>query len=301
MSRIAALIDQAADSSRSLSDVLRQVKIVAARIGDRELGAWATRELAGYGPDDELPTYRAARLFPVVGDWSGPFGSGLTNARVSAVGVKDDFLDWFRFALRAPVAEMETLSTGDQDPVIRWDPWAVVEYERRAQNGEGGATIEMMSLIDARLVIPRNTFTGLLDIIRTRVLDLALALEDASPDAGEPDGPTVANEKVGAVVQNFFTVNGHGTNIATGDGARQRSTVNKVDLTELVRAARELGLSAEHADEFGAAVEADGGVAGDRTKTFVERVRSGAVTLAGDVAASVAATGLLQLVAGFAG
>lgn len=89
------------------------------------------------------------------------------------------------------------------------------------------------------------------------------------------------------------------------DGASADETVGfsleKSDLADLVRAARELGLSDEHATEFGAAVEADGGVAGEHTKTFVERVRVGAIALAGDVAANVAAAGLLDLVAGFTG
>jgi hypothetical protein len=302
VSRLSALIDQAADSTRSLSDVLRQVKIVAARIGDRELAGWATKELSGYSDEDELPAYRSQRTFPVQGDWSGPFGSGIKNAQISSAGISDSFLDWFRSDLRWPVAELELLSSSGQDPMIRWDPWAVVEYNRRANNGEGGATIGMMSLIDARLVIPRNSLTGIVDIIRTRVLDLALAIEDVAPDAGEPDGPTVADKRLEAVTQTFhITVNGDGANIATGHHARQRSTVQKGDVDGLLAAARTLGLDSESAVEFHRSIEADGGQAGQHTQRFVERVRTGAITLAGDITANLAATGLMELAAQFAG
>ncbi|MDM8085126.1 hypothetical protein QUV83_10150 [Cellulomonas cellasea] len=301
MSRLATLIDQAADGSRSLSDVIRQVKILAARIGDDTLARWATNELNGYGQDQDLPEYRARRHLPARGTWSGPGGLSVPG-QVSPAGIAEDFLTIFSTEFREPVAELERLSTGDRDPMIKWDPYQVNEYDRRTRNGEGGARIELLVLSEAWLVVPRTMLAGILDKIRTRVLDLALALEDVAPDAGEPGGPTVADHQLGSVVQTFnITVNGDGANIATGEGARQRSTVKKGDLADLVRAARELGLSAEHATEFGAAVQADGGVVGARTRTFVERVRVGAIALAGDVAANVAASGLLELVAGFSG
>ncbi|MCC2309314.1 AbiTii domain-containing protein [Cellulomonas chengniuliangii] len=302
MSRLSALIDQAADSARPLSDVLRQVKIVAARIDDPGLAEWSSKELTGYGTDDQLPTYRSKREFPVLGNWSGPFGSAVNNAPISSAGITDGFLDWFQCEIRHPVAELEALSDSGQDPTIRWDPWAVVEYNRRTENGEGGATFEMMSLLDARLVIPRNALTGILDMIRTRVLDLALALEGVAPDAGEPDGPTVANKRVEAVTQTFhITVNGDGANIATGDHVRQRSTIKKGDVDGLLEAARTLGLDNDSAAEFHRAIEADGGHVGENTRSFVERVRSGVVSLVGSIAANVAATGLLELAAQFAG
>lgn len=302
MSRLAALIDQAADSTRPLSDVLRQVKIVASRIGDRELAKWASDELNGYGPDDELPPYRAERGFPVQGDWSGPAGSRITNAEISPVGITDDFIGWFSTSLRQPVADLELLSSGTHDPVLRWDPWAVVEYNRRASSGEGGARMRMMSLVDARLMIPRNTLRGILDSIRTRVLDFALALEGVAPDAGEPNGPTVADSRVERVTQNFhITVNGDGNNIATGDNARQRVKVRKGDAEALLQAARALGLSADDAIQFRDAVIADNGTVGESTQNFVTRVRSGAVSLAGNVLANVAATGLLEAAGQFVG
>lgn len=302
MSRLSALIDQAADSTRPLSDVLRQVKIVASRIGDPELGAWATKELSGYASEDELPAYRAKREFPVLGEWSGPFNSGMKNAQISSLGITDGFLDWFRQEFRSPVAELEVLSRHDGDPIKRWDPIAVIEYNRRVQDGEGGTSFEMMGLIDARIVIPRTHLIGILDVIRTRVLDLALTLEEVAPEAGEPDGPTVADERVEKVASTFnFTVYGDGANISTGDHVRQRSAVKKGDVAGLLKAAMALGLDAGAAEEFHQALEADGGQVGHRTRSFIERVRNGTVLLAGNIAANVAASGLLKLAAQFGG
>ena len=303
MTRLNALIDQAADGSRPLSDVLRQVKIVASRIGDDELSMWVTKELNGYGIDDDLPSYRGSRPFLVLGDWSGPMGSGLKNASISGLGISEDFFErWFSAKFRESVAELEVFSKGDSEPIKRWDPWAVIEYNRRTRSGEGGARIEMMELLDARLVISRNVLVGMLDSIRTRVLDLALELERVSPGAGEPGGPTVEDAEVQAAVQTFhITINGDGANVSTGDHVRQRSTVKKGDPHELLRAARELGLSDDDAQAFRQAVEADGDVVSDHTRTFVERVRAGGVALIGNTTASLAATGLLQIAGQFLG
>lgn len=303
MSRLAALIDQAADGTRPLADVLRQVKILASRIGDSELASWATRELNGYGPDDELPDYRASRKLPVLGEWSGPFGSSISNAPVSSVGLPDEFLA-AGFSARFPhsVAELEAVSGGDVDARISWDPWIVANYNRAVQNRKGGAGFEMMSLVDARIVLPRNVVAGILDSIRTRVLDLSLDLERVAPEAGEPGGPTIEDPQVDAVVQNFhITVNGDGANIATGDNARQRSSVKKGDVHSLVEAARGLGLSIEDAESFRAAVEADGDAVAESTRGFADRVRSGGVALIGNTSGSLAATGLIQIAAQFFG
>ncbi len=303
MSRLAALIDQAADGTRPLSDVLRQVKILASRIGDGDLSGWATKELNGYGSKDELPDYRASRPLPVHGSWSGPFGSAVRNVAISSVGVADHFLEGaFSAEFRQPVAELEMISGGDSDPRITWDPWVVAEYTRMVQGGEGGAGFEMMSLVDAHILLPRNMLAGMLDSIRTRVLDLALELEQVAPDAGEPGGPTVEDPQVGAVVQTFnITVHGDGANIATGDHVQQRSTVKKGDRRGLIEAAQELGLSPEDAESFREAVEADGDSIAENTRSFADRVRSGGVALVNSTSGSLAATGLIQLATQFLG
>ena len=48
----------ALDHRTSVGDLLRKVVALGGRAGSTELRDWATRELRGYGPDDELPEYR---------------------------------------------------------------------------------------------------------------------------------------------------------------------------------------------------------------------------------------------------
>jgi AbiTii len=48
----------ALDERTPIGAVLRKCVILGGRAGSEELRTWATRELQGYGPDDELPDYR---------------------------------------------------------------------------------------------------------------------------------------------------------------------------------------------------------------------------------------------------
>lgn len=48
----------ALDSKTPIGELLRKVIALGGQSGSEELRDWATRELRGYGPGDELPEYR---------------------------------------------------------------------------------------------------------------------------------------------------------------------------------------------------------------------------------------------------
>ncbi|OIQ94679.1 hypothetical protein GALL_233370 [mine drainage metagenome] len=291
MSRLSELVDAAANGSTALSALLRQVKVVATRIGAADLREWVDQELAGYDMAATLPAYRGTRQLPVRGTWSGPMGSQL-QGQVSHVGLSEEFVTGLFFAaIRQPISELEMLASGSTDPGIAWDPWAVHHYDQV----ERGIGFEYMTLVEAHVVVPRSMLAGVLDGIRNQVLELALALEAASPDAGEPQGPTIADPAVQGVAHQFVVnVFGDGTNIALGSGSSATSTVIKGDLASLIAAARSVGLDQEAAQEFATAVETDGREDGPTTTGFLQRVKTGAVSVAGGVASNIVASLLLQ-------
>lgn len=221
-SRLSALIEIAADSGNPLADVLRQVKILAARIAAPELGAWADSELNGYRDKTTLPHYRQKRLLPIVGVWMGPVNS--ISMPVSMAGVTNEFFeDHFKTAFPHPLRELESITTADEDPSIQWDPFIVHQYNRLVTSA--GVSYASHQLIEARAVVSRSMLAGILDSIRSKVLDLALELEQVAPESGEIGGPTIKDKDVAAATQNFYiNVTGNGTNVTTGDFAEQSST-----------------------------------------------------------------------------
>ena len=139
---------------------------------------------------------------------------------------------------------------------------------------------------------------GLVDSIRTAALEFAIALQLANPDAGSVGGPTINSDaKVASVVYNVTNnVTGHGTNIAAGSSISQNSTVSTGDRDALRAELAKVGLSAPDADDFADALDADRSLEGPRVRTFLDRVKSGAVKVSTDVGVRIV-TGQLAALA----
>jgi hypothetical protein len=302
MTKLTEIIDAASDDTFTTSNLLRKVQTVAHRLQAENLGQWSQRELFGYKKGDPVPAYRGPFPTPVTGTWSGPGGNGLTNT-VSAAGLPEDFVNtYFRATILQPVADLEILSSSDQNPGMSWDPYIVQAYGQLVAEKRGGASFYLMELISARQTMPQNVIRGIIDSVRTTALQFALELEQVSPQAGEPNGPTTANPEVKQVTNNFnFTINGDGNNIAAGTDIHQKATVKKGDLESLVRAAVQFGLQPEAVEDLRVAVTADGPQPADRTSNFIARVRAGGYALAGGVSSNIAADGIMQAVGAFFG
>lgn len=302
MTKLTEIIDAASDGTFTTSNLLRKVQTVAFRLRAEELGAWSQRELFGYKSTDPVPGYRGPFPTPVTGVWSGPVGSRATNV-VSYVGLPEDFINcWFRATIRQPVADLELLGASDKNPSMSWDPFIVNEYNRHVAEKKGGAGFYLMELIGATQAIPQNAIVGIIDAVRTTALQFALELEQVAPTAGEPGGPTTDDPEVKQVTNNFhFTINGDGNNIAAGSDIQQKAVVKKGDIDSLVKAAVELGLQREAAEDLRSAVLADGPSPAEKTNNFVSKLRAGGYSLAGGVSSNLAADGVLQAVGAFFG
>ncbi|MFF2297933.1 hypothetical protein [Arthrobacter sp. NPDC058127] len=65
-------IEEGLISNQPVADLLRMIVILGGKAGSAELRAWATKELSGYGPDDELPSYRVIAA-PILLDGTSQF------------------------------------------------------------------------------------------------------------------------------------------------------------------------------------------------------------------------------------
>ncbi|ASN38866.1 hypothetical protein CGQ24_07475 [Arthrobacter sp. 7749] len=300
---IERIIDDATDEDTNLASLLLKVKVMARRLQATELSEWVSNELDGYSDDMPVPKYRVFDQLNVIGTWEGYGGHRLKGQRITSTGLSEERRKaWFSATLRQSLTEIEEYSKAENDVGIPWDPYTVMAYEQCVMDKEGGASIESMTLNNVNIMISRQQLRALLNKVRSTVIDLAMDLESIDKSAGQPDGPTVSNEGVASVVNNFhIQVTGDGNNVAAGSGNKQRTKVVKNDVASLIAAAKELGLSDAAASEFKEAVLADGKPGGTRAQNIIERVSTGALALAGSITADVAASGLIEAVNAYFG
>jgi hypothetical protein len=176
----------ATDSNIPLPDLLRRCKALAARLKHSDLANWIANELNGYADDAALPPYRVLRTIQAFGDFEGPFGMERRNAPLP-ISLLDARLrsQVDHQNLRNPIAELQAIVTSGPTLAMRWAPDVVGNV------GNKFPTYENMFLVDAWSSIPTSFVSGILDTVRTRVLDFVLAIQAENPDAGNcpPNAP----------------------------------------------------------------------------------------------------------------
>lgn len=286
MSQLSAIIDAATSESTSVANLLRMVKVMAARMDTPPLIDWVENELSGYGPDVPVPDYRGPFRTQVLSEWTGPFSSIARNVPLAANGVPAvlEELGGFEHTFRESVSELERLATLE-DLAVRWPTEAVGLVNGAIARGEILAVVRDSVLVSAFKVSSPNRAAAAVDNVRTRVLDLALELEKVAPDAGEPGAAPADPATVRTIITNIY---GHGNAVAVDSpGARQLTAVRAGDLDGLLKAAAALGLESEEVAELKDAVEGDAadaetpvGKPGGRVKRFLGKVALGGVTIA---------------------
>ena len=207
----------ATDSTVPIADLLRKCKVLAARLKHQELADWATKELNGYGEDEQLPPYRCFHLPTAIGHFAGPFGRALKNVPIPDMSIPAKFRDALTNARMAdPIAAIEDLSEGET--LSRpWSGEAIAMMQRQV-------VYEGMTLLQAHAPVSAAMMKGIVDAVRTRVLDYVLAIQAANPDADTatpagvaPIPQTVLHQTFNAtIIGGQANIGGHGPQAITG-------------------------------------------------------------------------------------
>lgn len=212
--------DAAQDSNVDLADLLRKCKVLAARLKHAEFAQWVTRELNGYENAEDVPAYRRIAV-QSIGYFSGPFGSGISNAPIPAALLPEDMRHVAtEQPFPQPVSTLAAFSSGHGEMLKgKWSGDLIAYVQQRYP------MYEHMVLADAWRVIPDAAIHGILDTIRTRVLDFVLAIEEAEPAAGEAEPGEPARVSKDTVTNVFHTViqQGGQANIGTAGDAHIRT------------------------------------------------------------------------------
>ena len=238
MSLLRDIQNSAVDANEPIGTLLRKCKILAARLGNEEFEVWVERELNGYCDKNSFPKYGILNVASK-GYFSGGFGSGMKNADIPMLRIDERFREQlFISYLSQPVSSIESLIK-ESDGTSVQEPWPSDVTALFGTN-----IYQNMNCLQAWKVIPVNTLVGVIDMIRSRVLNFVLKIEAEDPEAGDAplNSKPVAEEKIKQIFNTY--ISGDVQNVATGStGVEQNAHINKNSdvFSELIRSLDDVG------------------------------------------------------------
>ena len=89
---------------------LLKLRLLAARLGSNQLTDWIKQEANGYQSVDDVPEYRIVPIY-FSGTFHGPFGSGIKNAPIPPLLIKQIAGDeWLTHKLTDSAASVEQMA-----------------------------------------------------------------------------------------------------------------------------------------------------------------------------------------------
>jgi hypothetical protein len=249
----------ATNSQTPLGEVLRLCLRLGRLLNNKELSDWAKAEAGGYYSIDSLPDYRIFET-EVFGTFSGSFGSGIKNAPIPKIFIEEEHRDTlFKVYLTQSVGELERLTVGRTDTnnlTIPWPGDIVLYYQQKA-------IYQGFVLVAAEQMMTTTTIAGILEVIRTRVLEFVLVIEKElgidmmNDDDNKTPLQTPSQERINQV---FNTTIQGGTSIAlgnTGTTNQYAAHVQPGDLQGLKEKLAQLGVTEELITDLDTALDKD--------------------------------------------
>lgn len=241
----------AVDANSDLGTLLRKCKLLAARLGSKPLEDWLLWESNGYPENVSIPDYRIWSL-EVKGHFAGPFGSGIRNAPIPTACLPEKVRKSYQnYECRQSIASIEAV-LGEKDDGgtihVSTGDLALILGQKVYRN---------QNCIQAWAEFSTNHLYELLNTVRNRVLDFALAVWKEEPTAGESGARPSAIMDSSRVTQIFnTTVYGGSANLV---GTASHSTIEfhieARNFATLERVLRENGVDEDDLKELKAAIE----------------------------------------------
>jgi hypothetical protein len=242
----------AVDGKSDLGMLLRKCKVLAARLDSELLENWLLWESNGYPENVDVPDYRVWGL-QLKGHFFGPFGSGIQNAPIPLVCVPEEARKHYeRYECRQSIASVEA--------ALKTDPATLQVSTGDLAVMLGTRVYQGQNCVQAWAEFGAGHLVELLNSVRNRILDFALAIGKVDPIAGE-EGSGHANSplKPSRITQIFRTTVYGGSATLVGSASNSSLAFNVVtnDLNSLANTLRQHGLSREDIQELQLALAAD--------------------------------------------
>jgi AbiTii len=242
----------AVDASSDLGTLLRKCKLLAVRLGSKPLEDWLIWESNGYPDDVKVPEYRVWPL-EVKGHFSGPFGSGMRNAPIPSALLPQRVRDQYeRYECRQSIASIEAILTKTNDGTVQVNTGDLALVL-------GMKVYERLNCVQAWAEFSTGHLVELLNSVRNRVLDFALAVWKEEPAAGETSAKGATSVDSSRVTQIFNTTvyGGPAQVVGTATNSTIAITISRMDFSSLERILRDNGVGDSEVAELRVALESE--------------------------------------------
>jgi hypothetical protein len=252
------IVEVATDNKQPITVLLRKCLVLAHQLKNDRLKAWANQELNGYQSSENLPEYRILGVH-TVGDYSGPFNSGVRNMPIPAYPLREEHRHWVTtVCLTQSIGTLQNIASNTTDRSIHF-PWPadlVALYQDLFETENG------MVLVAANRILSTSAVAGLLENVRNRTLNMALELQT---ELGEQDLKKITPAEKEQIDRTITTIIFGGTNVfASGQSQVNASitgsqqVINVGNRAELDAVLKRSGLSDEDLEELSQAEKEDG-------------------------------------------
>lgn len=264
--------------SESLSNILMKAKILGSRLKNQELQIWAEREINGYENINDVPAYRKFRA-DIYGNFSGPFGSGIDNARIpfTLFSKEDQKLFNNEHYMLESVGALERLINHKNSPDTLTAPFngdQIVYLNHRLK--EKGI-YDGMECLGAWKLFPASQVVEILTNVRNRLLSIVLELQEKFPDEmmTDDDLGKIPIKEASVVINNniYGSKIGH---LTSGYNVTVKEVIEN-DFQSLTELLKQLNVSDSDISELKNAIEKDneGGVVskiGSHCKKWLSKI-----------------------------
>jgi hypothetical protein len=259
------IIELATDNQQPLTVLLRQCVVLGYELKNDRLKVWANDELNGYSDQTSVPEYRSVSA-GVKGLFVGP-GWSRYEQGIPSVALEEKHRKWAEVVVIAEsVGALEHMITsGKAASNIRfgWDSNLVLFYQEKLNPG--------WQLFSAHQDVPKSAVAGLLDTIRTRVLNMALELKseigESDADLKKVKQDSAEAEKVSHIVQT--QIFGGTVYIAAGQQHVNVQNIAVGNWAELKKVLNESGIDEKDVGELSQALQQDNKTMGATVKGWI--------------------------------
>lgn len=251
MNLLEDLQNAAVDASSDLGTLLRKCRILAARLGIKQLEDWLISETNGYPRNVRVPEYRIWSL-QVKGNFAGLYQSISHQTIPPALLPEDVRKSYTNYEFRESIANIEYSLEQNETDII------YVSTQDLALT-LGTKVFTQMNCIECWAEFSASNFVELLNSVRNRLLEFLVAVQKEHPNVDGTNSNTSDSPNLNEITQIFYTTvySGSANFVGTANDSYVAFNIGVNDFESVRHVLQENGVSEEDIVELKNALTED--------------------------------------------